>query len=200
MNHVGGIVLCGGNSTRMGRSKAWLSIAGELMLPRIVRILRVAVTPVVVVAAEDQERAPLPEGVEVVRDEERGRGPLQGLAAGLAALQGRAEAAFASSCDVPFLRPAFVQRMIELLGSAHICVPMTGGYYHPLAAVYRTEVLTVVHQLLQENRLRPAHLFDWAPTRVVEATELVDVDPLLMSLRNVNTPEEYEQALRDLTS
>jgi hypothetical protein len=31
---------------------------------------------------------------------------------------------------------------------------------------------------------------------VVEAAELADVDPTFQSLRNLNTPEEYEAALR----
>src|SRR5207247_2796906 len=92
---------------------------------------------IVVVAAPDQEVPPLPEGVGVVRDEEKGQGPLQGLAAGLAALRGKVEAAYLSSCDVPFLKPAFVRRLIDLLGEHAICVPRVGEYPHPLAAVYR---------------------------------------------------------------
>src|ERR1700676_1502303 len=134
---VGGIVLCGGQSSRMGRPKAWLPVAGEIMLPRVVRLLSEVVAPIVVVAAPDQEVPALPAGVVGVRDEERGRGPLQGLAAGLAALQGRAGAAYLSSCDVPFLRPAFVRRLIDLLGDHAICVPRVGEHHHPLAAVYR---------------------------------------------------------------
>src|ERR1019366_3329012 len=122
MTHVGGIVLCGGQSTRMGRPKAWLPFGSELMLPRVVRLLREAVSPIVVVAAPDQELPGLPDDVKIVRDEAKDRGPLQGLSAGLAALQGHADAAFASSCDVPFLRAAFVRRMVELLGANHICV------------------------------------------------------------------------------
>src|SRR5215471_8117127 len=113
---TGGIVLCGGQSKRMGRPKAWLPFDGELMLPRVVRLLSTAVSPVVVVAAPDQEIPPVPADLSVVRDEEKGRGPLQGLAAGLSALAGRVEAAYLSSCDVPFLRPAFVERLLDLLG------------------------------------------------------------------------------------
>ena len=45
-------------------------------------------------------------------------------------------------------------RMIELLGTQQICVPLVDGYHHPLAAVYRIEVLQVVRELLNENRLR----------------------------------------------
>src|SRR6516225_9270130 len=128
---VGGIILCGGQSKRMGRPKAWLPFAGEVMLPRVVRLLREAVSPIVVVAAPGQDLPDLPIGVEVARDPERGRGPLQGLVAGLAALQGRAEAAYLSSCDVPFLRSAFVRRLIELRGDAAICVPHVANHYHP---------------------------------------------------------------------
>jgi molybdopterin-guanine dinucleotide biosynthesis protein A len=193
--NVGGIVLCGGQSQRMGRAKAWLPFAGELMLPRVVRLLGEVVGPVVVVAAPDQEVPPLPAHVPVVRDAARGRGPLQGLAAGLAALQGSADAAYLSSCDVPFLKPAFVRRLIDLLGNHAVCVPRVGGYHHPLAAVYRAEVSAAVARLLAEDRLRPFFLFESVATRVVGPDELADVDPTFQTLRNLNTPEEYKAAL-----
>lgn len=194
---TGGIVLCGGQSRRMGRAKAWLPIGDELMLPRVVRLLGEAVAPIVVVAAPDQDVPPLPADVAVVRDEEKGRGPLQGLAAGLTALAGRADAAYLSSCDVPFLQPAFVRRLIALLGEHHICVPRVGEHHHPLAAVYRVEVRDAVHRLLVEDRLRPFFLFEAVPTRIVEAAELADVDPTFQTLRNLNTPEDYETAVRE---
>jgi molybdopterin-guanine dinucleotide biosynthesis protein A len=194
---VAGVVLCGGQSRRMGQPKAWLPFAGELMLPRVVRLLGEAADPLVVVAAPDQEVPPLPAEVTVVRDEEKGRGPLQGLAAGLAALEGRAEAAYLSSCDVPFLHPTFVRRLVELLGEHSICVPRVGDYHHPLAAVYRVEVLNTVRGLLATDQLRPFFLFQAVPTRIVGPAELEDVDPTFQTLRNLNTPEEYEAALRE---
>ncbi len=198
--NVAGIVLCGGQSKRMGRPKAWLPFAGELMLPRVVRLLRDVVGPILVVAAPDQEVPPLADDVRIVRDEERGRGPLQGLAAGLAALSASVDAAYLTSCDVPFLQPAFVRRLMDLLGDKQICVPHVGEYHHPLAAVYRTSVLPIVHRLLAENRLRPFYLFEQVPTRVVEAAEIADADPTFQTLRNLNTPEEYEAALREVAN
>jgi molybdenum cofactor guanylyltransferase len=184
----------------MGRPKAWLPIGGEIMLPRVVRLLKQVVTPIVVVAAPGQDVPPLPDDVLVTRDEERGRGPLQGLAAGLAALQGVAQAAYLSSCDVPFLRPTFIRRLIDLRGDAAICVPQVGAHHHPLAAVYALSVLDAVRRLLAENRLRPFFLFEAVATRVVEASELADIDPEFESLRNLNTPEDYQQAARELGS
>jgi molybdopterin-guanine dinucleotide biosynthesis protein A len=197
MIQVGGIVLCGGQSTRMGRPKAWLPFAGDLMLPRVVRILGEVVQPIVVVAAPAQEVPPLPLEIQIVRDEEMGRGPLQGLLAGLTALRGKADAAYLSSCDVPFLQPAFVRRLMDLLGDSAICVPRVGEYHHPLAAVYRVEVAETVRRLLAANRLRPVFLFEEEPTRIVEANELQDADPQFQTLRNLNTPEDYESAVRE---
>jgi molybdopterin-guanine dinucleotide biosynthesis protein A len=195
---VGGVVLCGGQSRRMGRPKAWLPFGGERLLTRVVRLLGEAVSPVVVVAAPVQDLPPLPVDVAVARDDEFGRGPLQGLAVGLAALQGRADAAYLCSCDAPFLQPAFVRRLIDLLGPHAICAPRVGDYLHPLAAVYRLDAAAAARRLLAEERLRPVFLFDLLPTRVVGPEELADVDPTFQSLRNLNTLDDYEAALRDL--
>ncbi len=198
VNRIGGVVLCGGQSRRMGRPKAWLPFGDELMLPRVVRLLGQAVAPIVVVAAVDSEVPPLPSDVELLRDPSPGLGPLQGIAVGLGALRGRADVAYVSSCDVPFLQPDFVRRLDALLGEDAMCVPDVGGYRHPLAAVYRIEVAALAERLLVTNRLRLSLLCDTAPTRLVLAEELHDVDPAFQTLRNLNTPEEYETALSDL--
>src|SRR4051812_9886641 len=97
----GGIVVCGGQSTRMGTSKALLPFGPETMLQRVVRILADVVSPIVVVAAIDQELPELPRDVLLTRDEQQGRGPLEGLRAGLKALPTHVDAAYVTSCDVP---------------------------------------------------------------------------------------------------
>jgi molybdopterin-guanine dinucleotide biosynthesis protein A len=181
----------------MGQAKAWLPFASELMLPRVVRLLGEVVAPVIVVAAPGQKLPALSEGVTIVRDDVEGRGPLQGLLAGLKAVQGQADAAYVSSCDVPFLQPNFVRRMIELLDDRPICVPEVGGFKHPLAAIYRVEVASTIEQFIAENRWRVMDLFDAVPTRVVGPSEFADVDAPLQSLRNLNTPAEYEAAQRE---
>ena len=194
MPGVGGIVLCGGRSSRMGRPKAWLPFGDEVLLQRTVRILADVVAPIVVVAAPHQELPKLPASVIAARDDREFLGPLNGLATGLAVLAGRAEAAYLSSCDVPFLNTAFVGRVVNRLEDADICMPEVGGFKHPLAAAYRLRVLPAVVELVAANRLRPVFLTDRLPTRLLTAPDFTDVDPTLASLRNVNTPEEYEAA------
>ena len=184
-------MLCGGQSSRMGRPKAWLPFAGELMLPRVVRLLGEAVGPIVVVAAAGQDLPPLPEEIEVARDPESGLGPLQGLAVGLR--WRKAEAAYTTSCDVPFLDPAFVRGMIARLG----ITPSSCRRRRAIGTRWRRCIASTWgrwRRLLGEGKSRPAGLFAEVPTRVVTADEIVAAGLTLDALRNVNTPEEYAAA------
>src|SRR5205814_808987 len=75
----------------------------------------------------------------VVDDPREGLGPVQGLAAGLAAVADRAEVAFVSSTDMPFLHPAFVRRVLRAAqqDGVDVGLPVARGYPQPLAASYR---------------------------------------------------------------
>jgi molybdopterin-guanine dinucleotide biosynthesis protein A len=212
-----GIVLCGGKSSRMGQPKALLPFGPELMLQRVVRILGGVVSPIVVVAAPGQELPPLPADILITHDEREGRGPLEGLLAGMTALQTLARRAssghvagttemaprtgdslpfYATSCDVPLLQPDFVRFVLSRLGDNAAAVPVEENFYHPLAAAYRLSILPDVEALLASNQLRPAFLFERVSTCRIPVDDLRMVDPDLLSLKNCNRPEDYEEALR----
>jgi molybdopterin-guanine dinucleotide biosynthesis protein A len=180
----------------MGSSKALLPFGSETMLQRVARLLSTVVSPLVVVAAPDQALPELSTTVAITRDEREGRGPLEGLRAGLKALPAGIEIAYVTSCDVPLLVPEFVLRMVELLGDNDISVVEIDGFAHPLSAVYRRQILPYIEDLLAHDRLRPAFLFDAVRTRRVQRKELEAVDPELSTLRNLNTPEDYQNALK----
>ncbi|MEO8257771.1 MAG: molybdenum cofactor guanylyltransferase [Acidobacteriota bacterium] len=192
---AGGIILCGGKSTRMGSPKAWLPFGPETMLQRVVRLLGTVVSPLVAVAAPEQALPGLPAEVIVTRDEREGRGPLEGLRAGLKALPAASDIAYVTSCDVPLLVPAFVRQMIALLTDHDIAVMEIDGFPHPLSAVYRRGLLPQVEDLLAHDRLRPVFLFDAVRTRRVQPAEMIAADPGLQTLRNLNTREDYLEAL-----
>lgn len=192
---LGGIVLCGGQSRRMGSPKAWLRFGKETLLQRVVRVLAGTLDPVLVVAAQGQRLPRLPGNAAIVRDPVPDRGPLAGLAAGLDTISRRADAAFVCGCDAPFLRPDFVRRLAHLASEADITMPYVEGRLHPLSAVYRVPVLPVIQELLDAGASRLTMLAERCDCRRVSAPELRDADPELDSLRNINTPEEYERAL-----
>jgi len=193
----GGIVLCGGESTRMGQPKAWLPFGDERMLPRVVRVLSEVVSPIVVVAAVGQSLPPLPEGVRIARDEYDGLGPLAGLAVGLEALGSEVDAAYASACDVPLLKPAFVRAVIAELREHDLAIARDGEFYHPLAAAYRTRLAPAIRKLIAQKCLRLSLLVQQSDASKIDIETLRRADPDLASLRNMNTPEDYASALRD---
>lgn len=202
MSEAAGIVLAGGRSSRMGSPKAALEWHGSTLLRRVTGIIGRSIGgPVIVVRAAGQELPALEPSVEVVQDAREGRGPLQGLAAGLQAIGHRAPAAYVSSTDVPLLHPAFVRRVVGLLaGDADLVLPEVGGFPQPLAAAYRTSLHGVVEVLVAEDRLRPAFLFDRCRVLRVGERELLEdpllarVDPELTSVVNLNERADYERA------
>ena len=70
------------------------------------------------------------------------------------------------------------------------------GFAHPLSAVYCRTTLPYIEDLLARDRLRPAFLFDAVRTRRITAAEITS-DPDLRTLRNLNTPEDYQRVLAD---
>jgi molybdenum cofactor guanylyltransferase len=202
MQDIAGIVLAGGRSSRMGSPKAALEWHGSTLLRRVTGIVGRAVDgPVVVVRAPGQALPSLAVDVEVVEDAREGRGPLQGLAAGLAALEGNARAAYVSSTDVPLVHPAFVRTVTAALDeSVDVALPMVHGYPQPLAAAYRVTLLPLVEELLVADRLRPAFLFERCRVRRLDEQALLAdrrlavADPELLSVLNVNEPADIEAA------
>jgi molybdenum cofactor guanylyltransferase len=202
MAQAAGIVLAGGRSSRMGSPKAALEWHGSTLLRRIVGIVARAVDePVVVVKAPGQALPALPDSVEVVEDAREGRGPLQGLAAGLRAVGDRAPVAYVSSTDVPLLHPRFIARVLAALDDdVDVVLPHVGGFPHPLAAAYRTALADRVERLIAEDRMRPAFLFEACRVRRLDAAALLGdpalaaLDPDLDSVLNLNEPGDYDAA------
>ena len=177
----------------MGRDKASLPFGDETLLQRVVRLVGGVVHDVVVVARPGQELPALPATVRVTYDDVPDQGPLGGLVPGLR--ETRADAVFATSCDVPFLAPSLVEFLFGRLGEHAVAVAEAEGFTHPLCAVYRTDVRPRLEALLAAGRLRPVFLYDEVATLRVGEDELRSVDPDLLSLANLNTPDAYEAAL-----
>jgi molybdopterin-guanine dinucleotide biosynthesis protein A len=199
---AGAIILAGGRSSRMGSPKAALDWHGSTLLRRVTGLAQRTVDgPVVVVRAPGQQLPALPPSVQVVSDAREGRGPLQGLAAGLAAVREQAEVAFVSSTDVPLLHPAFMRHVIDAMtADVDVVLPEIHGFRQPLAAAYRTSLLPDVEALIAAEKLKPALLFERCRVlRLDDAALLRDAavaaaDPGLASVRNLNEPSDYEQA------
>ncbi len=185
------IILTGGKSSRMGRPKALLPFDNEPLVTHLVRTLQSCFTDIVVVAAPDQDLPPLP--VTLTRDAVAYQGPVGGMVYGLQAAHG--ELCFITSCDAPFLNLAFIAHLLSLADAYDVVVPHWQERLQPLHAVYRRSVLPLLQEQLERNELRPIFLYKKVRTREVSEEELRRFDPSGLSFRNMNSPEDYQEAL-----
>lgn len=186
------VILTGGKSSRMGQAKALLIFDGEPLIAHIARTLKRMFAEIVVVAAPEQELPAL--SAKVVRDEVAYQGPVGGIYYGLRAAGG--EFSFVTSCDAPFLNTALIAYLTGQISDYDVVVPYWEERYQPLHAVYRKSVLPLLKAQLERGELRPVYLFDKVRTRKVEQDEIKILDPDGLSFLNMNTPQDYEAALK----
>lgn len=179
---VSGIILAGGSSRRMGRDKATLPWADGTLLQWAARCLAAVTDEVLVIGA--------PHGLP---DRLPGHGPLGGMVTGLEAMRG--QRAVVVACDHPFLSADLLSWLRDLTPQAQATVPLVQGQAQPLLAVYRADVLPVARQQLEHGQLRLGALLERLTVRWVAEGELRSFDPELRSFRNLNTPEEWKQAV-----
>ncbi len=189
---VTGIVLCGGQSTRMGRDKASLQFGHETLLARAIRIVGDVADDVIVVTRPDSSIAVPLKGIGLVHDAVADLGPLAGIVAGLSA--STTDLNIVIACDMPLIRAAVLQRLLDLRGHADICLAVIDGRASPLCAVYRAGVAGDAQQLLTSGERRVMALLDRVQTNRVDAAVFRDLDPDLESFLSCNTPEDLRTA------
>ncbi len=186
------VILAGGKSSRMGRPKALLPFDNEPLIVHIVRALKSMFAEAVVVAAPEQELPPLP--ALLVRDEVAYQGPVGGIYYGLKAARG--EFCFVTSCDVAFTNLSLISYLTSQIVDYDVVVPYWQERFQPLHAVYRRSVLPLLREQLERGELRPIFLYDKVRTRKIGEDEIRRFDPEGLSFFNMNTPEDYEEALK----
>jgi molybdopterin-guanine dinucleotide biosynthesis protein A len=185
-----GIVLSGGENRRMGRDKAFLKVAGIPLIEHVLRALKDVFQDIIVVTNTPHLYAAY--GVRVVSDAFDKRGPLTGIYSGL--LRSADAYGFVVACDMPFLNPRLIAYLAGLAPGHDAVVPAVGGLCEPLHAVYSRDLLPVIEEQIRRERQRIQELFGGLRVRYVPEEEIDRFDPARKSFKNLNTPQEYEEA------
>jgi molybdenum cofactor guanylyltransferase len=195
MLEVEGFILVGGASSRMGTDKALLELGGHSFVERIHRALASITTETKLVGAKfaGATRPQLPS----VPDVHVKWGALGGLHAALEAT--RAKWAAVVACDLPFVNGELFVRLASLRENFDAVVPVQAdGRWQPLCALYRAEpVRERAAELIASNERRPRALLNLINTRRVAFEELSDLPGANRFFTNVNTPEDYANALKE---
>ena len=178
---LGGIVLAGGKSSRMGRDKALLEFDGR-------PLVEIAVAKMAAVCGRVWISGPAGLGAygEVIADEVAGCGPLAGVCAGLSVSS--FEWNLVMAVDLPLMTAEFLRELGEraLVSAADAVVPVVGGREEPLVAAYRRGLVTGMRRELDAGRLKMM-----TAVRASGSVEAFEVGEGVERFRNVNTAEDW---------
>src|SRR5215471_9818280 len=193
---VMGFVTAGGRSSRMGRDKAWLELAGRPMIAHVLDALRPVVTDMAVIANRD-EYAVL--GVQVVADSNHGIGPIEAVRTSLAA--SRCDRVILAGCDLPFVTPELFSYLLGQAGRYQAVVPLDReNMPEPLCAIYSRSALPEVERMIEAAQFKISVLFERVDTLFVGFDELSGLAGADLFFENINTPDDYERAMALKTS
>ncbi len=185
-----GVILVGGQSRRYGHNKAMEVFHGERLIDRQVRIVGSLFPEVIVVTHRPELYLHLE--VTIVRDVIPRQGPLGGIYTGL--LFARGQSVFVTACDMPFVQPAVIRRMVELADDYDVVVPEKKAGLEPLHAIYSSRCLPHIKRMLARQELQVIRFFPSVRVYRLGSEEIGQLDPSNLTFFNINTPDDMEKA------
>jgi len=183
------LILCGGKSSRMGRSKAFLPYAGTTMIAHLLQTAQAVFDEVLLIANEPELFAEL--AVDVIKDILPYRGPLGAILSGL--LVAANHHSFVLPCDTPFVDAALLKAMSRRCQHSDVYVLAHKTGIEPLIGVYSKSCIKPLEEALFAG---DPGLHDFvsglnAQTFDYDITLGHRVGDGLPAYFNIDTPQEY---------
>ncbi len=185
-------VLAGGLSSRMGSNKAFLPWRGRPLIEHILSVCSLLSEDVFVVAKEPELFAFT--GARVVKDAFSRRSSLVGIYSAIK--EARFHHCLVLACDMPFLNLDLLRYLAALAPHYDVVMPLLRRGPEPLHAVYSKNCLGPIEKLINENEDKIILFLPAVRVRYVDEDTIRFFDPELASFVNINTPEEWEEALK----
>ena len=194
-----GYVLAGGGSTRFGRDKALVEIAGAPMLSRMRELLTLVTKEVQVIAAPDRYAAL---GIAGLPDRWDGQGPLAGI---ITALATTAETSGAQwnliiGCDMPFLSRDWLAYLAarSRASNAEVVAPQSAQGLEPLCSCWRTSAAPKLQKQFESGTRKITEAMKRLDMEIVDEAAWKRFDTAGRLFWNMNTPIDYHEAKRIL--
>ena len=183
---ITGIILSGGRSLRMGKDKAFIKVEGIPIIERIADLFLKLFQETIIVTNRRESYLHLK--ATAYEDLLPNSGALGGLYTGL--FYSFFPYSFIAACDMPYLKTEVISYLIEKMEGYDVVVPKTEDGLQPLHALYSKRCIDPIQRVLQEKKTRIVDLYPLVRVNIIEANEIVSVDPDMESFININTPDE----------
>ncbi|MGX8693513.1 MAG: molybdenum cofactor guanylyltransferase [Methanobrevibacter sp.] len=194
------IVLCGGQSRRMGQDKGSMFIQGKPMIKHILSTLNHEMNEVIVVLNDEKRIAKYGQfinpddytyKIKFVEDKIKNKGPLPGLMSGLENITG--QYSLVLPCDSPYVTKEYINTIFNEINDGYQAIVP----YHdsenklktsePLHSIYNKNIIPEIEDLISEDTLHIKGLIKKIETKFV----LIDNKKILKKeFRNLNRPSD----------
>ena len=186
------IILAGGQSKRMGETKALMSVGNQKVLDRLIAMFTPLSEEMILITNEPTLYEQYEVNILVDVDEFKGQGPLAGIYTGL--VTAKTHSCFVVACDMPFAsKTCSLALMKERERDDYDAViPAYKGRLHPLFGAYHPRVVPIIRQQLLSDQRKMICFLERIKVKIVEkeGTEWE------YALWNMNTREDYKDAQR----
>ncbi len=187
------VLQAGGESSRMGKDKAFLPFLGIPLIKRLMDRFQQLNAEMLIIS----NNAPpyLEFGLPVFGDVRPGRGALGGLLTALSVANTPLVGLVA--VDMPFASPQLIRFMADKIQGSNLdgIIPSTPNGIEPLHAVYRREsCLTLVEESIDQDLWRMKAWHKNANLKILEPDETIEISGSEYTFLNLNTPEEFSAA------
>jgi molybdopterin-guanine dinucleotide biosynthesis protein A len=182
-----GIILAGGQSSRMGKEKGLIQWKGKTLIENAIAILSPLCEHIFISANNDHFDS---FGYPVVGDLFPDCGPMGGIFSALTKSETLNNIVIPS--DTPFVTPALYRYLISHQGSFDVIVPVDhDSFYQPLCAVYSRSVLPAMETQINER------ILGFTPLLSKVDIKAVHLDSALgfynsNTFYNINSPADLE--------
>ncbi|WP_458456244.1 molybdenum cofactor guanylyltransferase [Methanobrevibacter sp.] len=194
------IILCGGQSRRMGRDKGSMIIQDKPMIKHILSTLNHQINEVIIVLNDKSRIDRYSEFINpqdysytitFLEDEIKNKGPMPGIMTGLSKI--RSDYALVLPCDSPYVSQKYIKSIFEEAdGDYQAIVP-----YHdpadklktsePLHSIYCKDIIPIIEDLISKDVLHIKGLIEKIDAKFV----LIDNKKIeKKEFKNLNRPED----------
>ena len=194
------IILCGGQSRRMGQDKGSMIIKDKPMIKYILSTLNNEIDEAIIVLNDCERISKYKDfinpndytyRIKFVEDKIKNKGPISGILTGLENIT--TEYAIVFPCDNPFISKNTIQTLFsEITENLQAVVP-----YHdpenklktsePLHSIYNKNIIPLINELILKDSLHIKGIIEKIDTKFV----LIDNKKILKKeFRNLNSPKD----------
>ena len=196
-NKFTGVILAGGKNSRFsGKNKALVRIGGKRILDRIYEVFTVLFDKIILVTNDPVQY--MEWDFDIVTDIFPTRCSLTGIHTGLFYIT--TPYAFFAACDIPFLKKELIELLLNgVEPNIDIVIPETSKGVEPLCSVYSKRCFKPIEEQLEKKSLKIQRVFQKVRVKKIPEDILRTIDPDLVSLYNINTPDDLARAKQAAT-